>query len=268
MTEDKNGKYVEINGLKMYYEDYGSGIPIILLHGGLVSARLWENWGSFLPILSSKFRVIAPDSRGHGKSNNPAGKLSYKLMCDDIIALIKELKLDHPFIFGYSDGGQIALEIGIEYPDVSRGLVAGGVVCEISEHYTNSLRAMGFNGPGDVDFDKLEKKKPELISLLSGLHSSVYGPDYWKELVIIISKMWLNPDEFPGERVSKISVPTLVLHGDRDEGIPLEDPLRIYRMIPKAELSIIPNADHLTFRLQSDVVSKIILNFIKRHKKI
>ncbi len=64
------GKYAEINGFKMYYEDYGNGIPIILLHGGIVNAKL--NWGSYIKNFSSEFRVIAPDSRGHGKSNNPA----------------------------------------------------------------------------------------------------------------------------------------------------------------------------------------------------
>ena len=263
MSKDNEGKYAEINGIQMYYGDYGSGIPIILLHGGLVNAQL--NWGSYLPILSSKFRVIAPDSRGHGKSNNPTGKLSYKLMCDDIIALIKELDLDHPFVVGYSDGGQIALEIGINYPDASRALVAGGVLCEISEHYTNSNKEIGFNSPGDVDFEKFEENLPQFPPLLSVLHSSVYGPNYWKELLVNISKMWTNPDEFPGERLGKISVPTLIFHGDRDGSIPLEDPLRIYRLIPNAELSIIPNANHMTILSEPDAMSNIILDFLKRH---
>ncbi|MHA1823692.1 MAG: alpha/beta fold hydrolase, partial [Promethearchaeota archaeon] len=180
--------------------------------------------------------------------------------------LIKKLDLDHPFIVGYSDGGQIALEIGIEFPDVPRALIAGGVLCEISEYYTNYLIEMGLIGPGNVDFNKLEEKAPQFPSLLSTLHSSVYGPDYWKELIINISKMWTNPDEFPGERVRKISVPTLIMHGDRDDGIPLEDPLRIYRMIPNGELSIIPNTDHKTFISQIDLVSKVILNFLNRYK--
>lgn len=257
------GKYAEVNGIKMYYEDYGNGIPIILLHGGTRTGQL--NWAPYLPYLTPEYRVIVPDSRGHGKSNNPAGKLSYKLMCDDIIALIKNLELDHPFVVGYSDGGQIALEIGIEYPEAARSLVAGGVLCEKSEHYANNLRMMGMNGPGEVDFKKLEEKYPEWLPLLSGMHSSVYGPDYWKDLLINISKMWTNPDEFPGERAAKISVPTLIMHGDRDS-IPLEDPLRLYQMIPNSELAIIPSADHRAFTSRSNVYSNIILDFLKRHK--
>jgi len=77
--------------------------------------------------------------------------------------------------------------------------------------------------------------------------------------------MWTNPDEFPGERLGKISVPTLIFHGDRDGSIPLEDPLRIYRLIPNAELSIIPNANHMTILSEPDAMSNIILDFLKRH---
>lgn len=262
INNSNKGKYAEINGIKMYYEDYGSGIPIILLHGGIVNGQF--SWPAYLPYLTPEYRVIIPDSRGHGKSNNPAGKLSYKLMCDDIIALIKDLDLDRPFVVGYSDGGQIALEIGINYPNMVRALVGGGLICEISEHYLNNLRARGMNGPGDVDFKKLEEKFPQIVPLLSGMHSSVYGPDYWKDLVIIISEMWTNPDEFPRERAAKISVPTLIMHGDRDGT--LDDPLKLYRVIPNAELSIIPNTNHMNFTSQTEAVSKIILDFLVRHK--
>src|SRR4026209_1320768 len=108
------GSYVKANGLNMYYEEYGSGEPLVLLHGGM---RTGKNFEHLIPAFSKHFRVIAPDSRGHGRTDNPSGEFSYRLMADDMAAFIDALKLNQPSICGWSDGGQIALELGMHYPD-------------------------------------------------------------------------------------------------------------------------------------------------------
>jgi pimeloyl-ACP methyl ester carboxylesterase len=264
LVEDIKGNYTEVNGIRMHYDEIGKGTPLILIHGGVGNAKF--NWASFYPIFSQHFRVIATDSRGHGKSDNPTKEFGYKLMSDDIAALIKELKLDRPFVAGYSDGGQIALEIGINYSKLIRGLIAGGVLAEMSETYTNCIHSWGVTSPGEFDVEMFRKAFPEFADLMSEMHAPVYGKEYWKELFVNISHMWLDPDGFPKDRVSEISVPSLVLHGDRDEAIPLEDPLRIYRSIPNAELSIIPNADHMAASTNVDAVAPIMLEFLKRHE--
>ncbi|MHA2031567.1 MAG: alpha/beta fold hydrolase, partial [Candidatus Kariarchaeaceae archaeon] len=84
-----NGKFIDVNGLNMFYIDYGEGSPLILLHGALGTANV--RWKKPIKLLSQHFRIIAPDSRGHGRTNNPTGKLSYKLMCEDIVALVHAL---------------------------------------------------------------------------------------------------------------------------------------------------------------------------------
>jgi pimeloyl-ACP methyl ester carboxylesterase len=117
------GHYVNANGLDVYYEEVDAGAPLILLHGGTVTSARWQPQ---LPAFARHFRVITPDSRGHGRTNNPAGVLSYRLMADDMAALVQALGLDAPLICGYSDGGQIALEIGMRYPDLAAALVVGG----------------------------------------------------------------------------------------------------------------------------------------------
>jgi len=263
MGTDASSNYVEVNGIRMHYNEIGKGEPLILIHGGLFDANF--AWKSYYPILSQHFRVLAPDSRGHGKSTNPSMELSYKLMCEDIVALIKELELDRPLIAGYSDGGQVALEIGINYPEVIRAIIVGGVLAEISDHYSNSVKSWGIVGPGKADFDKFHESFSDFVPLLEEMHS-VHGVDYWKELFVASSRMWLDPDGFPKDRVKEIPVPTLVLHGDRDEVIPLDDPLRIYRLVPNAELSIIPNADHMAASANVDAVAPIMLEFLKRHE--
>jgi pimeloyl-ACP methyl ester carboxylesterase len=263
LVDERNGNYVKVNGLKMYYEDVGDGPPLVLIHGGISTAR--HNWGSMIPHLVPHFRVIAPDSRGHGKTDNPSGEFSYKLMGDDTVALIRELKLEKPIICGWSDGGQIALEIGINYPGLAKALIAGGVLSELSDQYRDFMKALGIYGPGDVDFNKLQEAYSEFVDALVDAHSSVYGPDYFVDVLYVnISKMWTNPEEFPGDKLTKIVDPTSVIHGDRDEAIPLEDPVRIYRMIPNAELTVMPNANHGVALSQPEKFAKVIIDYAQR----
>jgi pimeloyl-ACP methyl ester carboxylesterase len=96
------------NGATLYHEEHGAGEPLVLIHGGLASSAMWE---PLLPGLIDRFRVITPDSRGHGRSTNPGGTLSYAQLADDVAALIAAFGLERPVVGGYSDGGQIALEV-------------------------------------------------------------------------------------------------------------------------------------------------------------
>ena len=261
MVEIKEN-YVDVNGLKMYYEVVGKGPPLILLHGGIGTSR--GNWKRCYELFAQHFRVIALDSRGHGKTDNPTKEFSYKLMCDDTVALIEELGLEKPLVCGWSDGGQIALELGIEYPDTAKAIVAGGVLSEVSDHYFHGLKSFGINGPGDVDVAKLLEGVPEFTAALKAAHSPVYGENYWEELLRNISKMWTNPDEFPQKRIRNITVPTLIIQGDRDEAVPLEDAVNIYKMIPKGELAIIASADHGSIITQAPRFAEVMLEFLKR----
>jgi len=103
------GRSIEVNGAAVYVEQHGSGTPVVLIHGGLTSSAMWE---PLLPALRDGLRVITPDSRGHGRSTDPAGLMSFPQIADDVAVLIGELCLDRPVVGGYSDGGQVALELG------------------------------------------------------------------------------------------------------------------------------------------------------------
>jgi pimeloyl-ACP methyl ester carboxylesterase len=92
---------IDVNEAPLYYEERGNGAPLILIHGGLASSSQWD---PIVPELAGGFRVITPDSRGHGRSTNPAGELSYARIADDVAALIAALGLQHPVVGGWSDG--------------------------------------------------------------------------------------------------------------------------------------------------------------------
>ncbi|MFW9845420.1 MAG: alpha/beta fold hydrolase [Candidatus Thorarchaeota archaeon] len=254
--------YVEINGFKLYYEELGKGPPLVLIHGGISTSR--SGWEPCYRFFAEQFRVIALDSRGHGRSENPSMEISYRLMADDTVAFIEELGLENPLVCGWSDGGQVALEIGIEYPESARALVAGGVLSEMSDHYVQGMKAWGLNGPGDIDVQKLQEIVPEFAASLKEIHSHVYGKDYWKELLTISSNMWFDPDSFPKERIRKISTPTLIAQGDRDEAVPLEDAVKIFKMLPKGELAIIAGAGHDGILTQAPKFAGAIIEFLNR----
>ena len=251
--------HIHINGINMYFEDHGTGYPLILIHGGAGTAKM--QWKNIIPILSEHFRVIAPDCRGQGQTNNPTGEFSYQLMADDFNELIKALNLEKPLICGWSDEGQIALELGIKYPNVAKALVVGGTLLRISERYQTGLESWGIEGPGLVNFEKLEEVLADFVPLLQEAH----GSEHWKALLQNISRMWYNPDEFPQERIKKISIPVLIVLGDRDDAIPLEEALEMYKLIPESELAIAPNSDHFMTDNKRELFVNLILDFLQRY---
>ena len=114
------GKYAEVNGINLYYETHGSGRPLVLLHGGLMSG---ETFGPVLPLLAERHQVIVPDLQGHGRTADIDRPIDVRLMAGDIAALIDHLGLDKPDVVGYSLGGGVALQTAVKSPDKVRRLV-------------------------------------------------------------------------------------------------------------------------------------------------
>ena len=165
----EHGHFASVNGIEMDFVDHGEGDPLVMLHGGTGTAL--GHWSPYIPTLSQKFRVIAPDCRGHGRTNNPLGEWSYDLMADDIAALIMDLGLQEPSICGWSDGGQIALELAMRYPGLASAYIVGAVSKDFSDSYLQSLRDWGFEGPGEVNIDQIQRVTPEYVEVLREFHS-------------------------------------------------------------------------------------------------
>jgi pimeloyl-ACP methyl ester carboxylesterase len=251
---------IPINGMHMYYEEYGQGQPLVLLHGGTSDCQTWQE---FLPIFAPLFRVLTPDSRAHGRSDNPAGVLSYRQMADDIARFIQALGLSHPLVFGYSDGGQIALELGMRYTELCAALVVGAAWYKFSSTYQDTLQAAGFPGPGEVDFERIQDQSAEWVEEMRLTHTSSPDPDYWQVLLKQISALWWTPLDYTIRDFQRITSPTLVMQGDGDGIIDLDQAVDLYELIPNAELFIIPNADHFTAK--NELSMRVVLDFLVRH---
>lgn len=253
--------HVSANGLQMYYEAYGEGYPLILLHGGTATVSSFHDQ---IPAFVKDFRTIAIDSRGHGKTDNPARELSYATMADDVAAFIRVMSLNAPIVLGFSDGAQIALELGLRHPGLARALVLGGAYYRFSKQYQDGLRSFGFEGPQEDGGTAHVREVPEeWADYLRQEHAREGDPDYWKTLMDQIAILWWTPLNYTFEDFLKISVPTLIVSGDREEASEVEQSVEMYRMIPKAELFIVPNAGHMQSGAQMS--SAFVLEFLRRN---
>jgi pimeloyl-ACP methyl ester carboxylesterase len=245
--------------LEIHYQESGSGIPLILLHGGMDTHKLWD---PFFPHFSKRFRVFAPDSRGHGKTVNPTRGLSYRLMADDLAAFIQALDLDRPIVFGFSDGGQIALEIGMRYPSLTRGLVIAGAWYQFSEEYQKGLKRVGFEGPGKINYRKIDKIFP--VGWRDRMRESHPrpDPDYYHIFLEDISQMWWTPLNYRLGDFQKIIQPTLILIGEDDRAVPLHESQEMSEMIPDAELAVIRGTGHNDLIVEGGEFLAVVDDFI------
>jgi pimeloyl-ACP methyl ester carboxylesterase len=262
MNENPSGHTIELNGAALYYEERGHGAPLVLVHGGLVSST---EWAPVARELSDEFRVIAPDSRGHGRSTNPSGELSYRGIAEDVAALIAALELRRPVVGGWSDGGQVALELGARHPGTAGALIVGAAYPDFSAGgLREAHRALlGADDSGVPDPEQLDARLGEFAEPIKSSHPG--GAQQWKALVRQTAPMWLDYAGLGPDDLRAIQVPTLVLAGDRDELVPLDLTVSLYRALPDADLAICPHADHAgPTPERASVFASLIRDFARR----
>lgn len=216
------GTYVQVNGLRMYYETHGAGTPVILLHGGLDTCQMWA---PVIPAFSTSFQVITPDSRGHGRTDNPSGEFSFSLMAEDLALFIQALGLQKPLVVGYSNGGQTALHKAMTYPGLVRGYMIGGIFNTMTAEWRQVMHGLlGFEGPGIVDIERVIQNNPEVVRSLQEKHDIFHAPGYWKSLLTQTSQGWWEPPKHTQADFTKITDPILFWCGDRDVFCPRNSP--------------------------------------------
>jgi pimeloyl-ACP methyl ester carboxylesterase len=265
MNAELPGRVVDVNGAALYYEEHGDGAPLILIHGGLGSS---SQWNPVLPELAGSFRVITPDSRGHGRSSNPAGELSYARIADDIAALIAALGVERPVVGGWSDGGQVTLELGARHPGAAGALIVGAACPNFDAGgLREAHRALlGADKTGVPDLAHLETQLGGSADEIKAMHPG--GAEQWRRLVRETAPMWLDYKGLRPNQLHAIDAPVLVLAGDRDELIPLDCPVSLYRALPTAELAICPSLSHDgPTPGRAPVFASLIRDFARRHAK-
>jgi pimeloyl-ACP methyl ester carboxylesterase len=223
-----NGKYAEVNGLKMYYEIHGSGKPLVLLHGAF-------GWATVFPTLAKSRQVIAIELQGHGHTADIDRPLTYEQMADDTAALLEQLKIEQADFFGYSMGGNVALAVVIRHPKLVRKLVTVG------SHYRKMEDA--YDPEVFTQFKSLSPETFTFKELKDPYDRMAPDPKKWPVLVTKIKKMGLEFKGFSLDDLRSIKAHTLIMIGDRDVVRP-EHAVEMFRLIPNAQLAVFPGGDH------------------------
>src|SRR5437867_11063993 len=243
------GQYIDIGAVKTWYDEQGEGDPLILLHGGLVPN---ESWGMQTPEFSARFPVLAPERRGHGRTPDVEGPLTYDNMAADTIGFIEKIVGGPAHLVGWSDGGIVGLLVAIERPDLVRKLVTIGATYDLS-----GVPAELQEGLAATTADSEDMAMPR------SLHAAVApgGAESWNVLYEKFQVMAHAEPHITLEELARITAPTLVVSADDD--LPtLEHTVTLYRAIPNSELAVLPGTSHAVMMEKPDVVNRIVLDLL------
>jgi len=245
---DGPGRYASVNGLKMYYEVHGAGPPLVLLHGAFLTV---DAWGKLLPELARSRQVIAPELQGHGRTADVDRPLSFRQMAEDVAALLRETKIEHADVYGYSMGGTVALALASRHPALVRKLIVQGSTYNKDGWEPEAFKQFSALPP---DFAPKPLKDP--------YDKVAPDPKHWPVLVAKLKELELSFEGLPESDLKGITAPTLIIMGDR-EGLRPEQAVAMYRLIPKAQLAIVPGADHFLPFTRPDVVLTLMTTFLQ-----
>ncbi|ATP56065.1 alpha/beta hydrolase [Pedobacter ginsengisoli] len=251
--------YADVNGLKMYYEVYGSGKPLVLLHGSFMNIPL--NWSHIIPQFAKNRKVIVAEMQGHGRTKDIPREFSYENMADDVSGLLKHLKIDSVDILGYSMGGGVAFQVAVRHPEQVRRLIIlsgtykhDGWWPDVEASFATMTADMFKGSPIEKQYDSLGND-PKLF------------PQYVKKVLSID----LKPYDWSKE-VKNIKAPIFMAIGDAD-GVRHEHALELFRAkgggkmgdihgVPKSRLAIIPGTTHIGMMQHMNWIIPMINDFL------
>jgi pimeloyl-ACP methyl ester carboxylesterase len=232
-SNDAVGKTVSVNDVEIYYEVYGEGQPVLVLHGGgdSIAAMSYQ-----IDALVDQFQVIAVDTRAHGKSTDVADvPLTYERFASDMVGLLDALEIDSVYVVGFSDGANTGLAMAFLYPERVEKVVAIGA---------------NYSADNTAVYD-------EVLEIVNGALASEDLPDATRKLMTL----WSTEPNFTIEQLNSIAIPVLVIAADHDV-IREEHTVKLFQSIPQASLFIVPGATHLAPMEKPDLINGVILDFL------
>ncbi len=268
--------FASANGIDIHYVEQGHGVPLVLLHGGMVSTNpIWAptpvSYAGHMQTLARRYRVIAPDTRGCGKTVHDGGVVTFDQLADDVLALVDALELDRPVIAGFSEGGVTATIVGIRAPDRFGAIVndAGYDLFNPAAATFAMMRQMLGGSPTATQADpeacaNMLSHSPQMSTMLELLKADEdggQGEGHWAEYLRLAFHRTSQPPGYTFEDFAKITAPTLILVGDRDDYCTLDDGLSAYRQLADGEIAVVPGTGHVI----TPAKIELTLDFFDRH---
>jgi len=258
-TPASQGQCVPANGIDIHYLDQGRGEPLVLLHGGVVSTNpIWAGvpvaYAGHMDPLAEHFRVIAPDTRGCGRTAHTDGPISFDLLADDVAALIDALGLERPLVAGFSDGAITATVLAIRHPETIRALVNHAGFDAFDPHAPSfAMMRQILGGSRDATapdpdatargFEASEQLRA-MLELMKRDQDSGQGEGHWRTYLRLCWDRCTQPPGYTLADLANIAAPTLILVGDRDDFCTVEQAVTAYRQLTDGELAILPGHGH------------------------
>jgi pimeloyl-ACP methyl ester carboxylesterase len=249
-TSQQTG-YAPVNGLRMYYEIHGptGQLPLVLLHGG--GDTIETSFGHLLPVLARSRRIIAFEQQGCGRTADIEDRpFSFEQSADDTAALLKHLDIDRADLLGFSNGGTIALEVAIRYPQLVRRLVV--------------VTALMKRAWADPQFwESMKTAQPDAMpaELREAYLKVAPQPENLESFFYKARNRMRDFVDFPDDAIRSINVPTLVMSSDHDVMRP-EGAVALFHLLPHAQLAILPGTEHMAITSQANVLVPMIEKFL------
>ena len=251
---------IEINKATIYYQAYGDDhpdrAPIVLIHGATNDSH--NDWDSVAPELARRYRVFAPDCRGHGRSSNPRMSYSFRELADDVAAFVRAMGYGRAHIIGHSNGGNVALVTLMEHPDVVQTAVLQAANAYVTRYLIE-------REPKVFDPERMRREAPEWLNEVKSLHNEVHGTEYWRDLLWLTMKEIISEPNYSPHELRRAERPALVIMGADDAvNAPDEHAQYIASNIPDAELWIPERTGHNVHYERGEEWIANVLDFLER----
>jgi pimeloyl-ACP methyl ester carboxylesterase/quercetin dioxygenase-like cupin family protein len=240
------GHYVMANDAKLYYEVYGEGKPLLVLHGGGLGSPY--ELGEFIDKFRCEYKVIVLLIRGHGKSEMGTTPLTYEQRATDIIAVLDEITKDPVAVFGFSDGAYSAYKLAEMYPERVERIVSVGAGIVKKGDFASDIRV--------EDLEKADEKYINQLRMLSP------QPERLQEFFTKYMQFW-HSMEIGSELFSSIKCPVLLIVGDEDDHAPVETVMKAFELIPNSRVCVVPKAWHTAFLDNFEITWNATSQFLK-----
>lgn len=220
------GKYANINGMKMYYEVHGKGFPLVLIHGG--GSTIGTSFGRILPMLAKTHQVIAVEMQAHGHTSDRNQPLSFEQDADDIAELLKQLHIPKADIFGFSNGASTTLEIAIRHPELVHKIVVASTIYKKAGAYSWFWEMMSH-----ASFDMMPQAYKDAYLQINPDKDALYNM-FRRDT----ERMQHFPD-IAEEKIKGIQAPALIIMGNKDVAT-MEHGVEMAHQIPNAQLLVVP----------------------------
>ncbi|HEY8307560.1 MAG TPA: alpha/beta hydrolase [Lapillicoccus sp.] len=248
--------YADVNGLHLYYETYGSGAPLVLLHGGMLTIDL--NFASLIPALAQTHTVIGVEMQGHGRTANIDREITYANLATDIVALLDHLGIERAAVLGHSMGGGVALEMAVNHADRVSAIVP------ISASVSKDGMHPDLLDPSTFETSSIMPTAQDFADFKGAYERLSPHPEQFDAFLMSLSGMDADFAGWTDEQLAGISCPVLIVQGDNDFTTVAHAGVMLAK-IPNSTLAVIPGTTHMQVTRRDTILLPVLERFFAAH---